>query len=336
MPFSNGVIPSTSRSARYIEEENYNYLNLSDGSSGINEFEGKYYIIGDGVFLEYPNLDAAKQDWFGKSEYEMYQQLITEGDYICSRSIAGYPQFEDYLLEGLYYRVWYEEDRTFKGLSCSPYKQKIPTFDSEQLVVLPGLPESLSSFTFPPELDCCTEIHSDEQLYAFFLEEGEVVKTLFGYAEEGSAPVVSYIVEFNKEYFLATPCESSIEGRFSSIDMILEVADYATIGEDPYEELDYPRIFSLDLVADDEELFCIEDEAFYAWMEGHADYLETFEQDEGLGMNHINHIYEFMNGFFVLDPYEMSVTGKYTSFERACVDAHVLYGGRLEDEEDKP
>lgn len=329
MPFSNGVIPSTNASARYIEDENYNYLNLFDGTSGINEFEGKYYIIGGDVFLEYPNLDAAKQDWFGKSEYEMYRALITEGVFICSRSIPGYSQFEDYLFEGLYYRVWYEDDRTFKGLACSPYKIKLPTFDSEQLVGLPGLPPSLSSFTFPPELDCCTEIHSDEQLYAFFLEEGEVRKTLFGYADQDEAPEVSYIVQFNGEYFLATPSENSIEGRFSSIDSVLEVADYASIGTEPCEEIDYPRIFSLARMADDEELDCIEDEGFYAWMEEHACYHDSFGQDDGMG---VTYVYELYDGFFVLDPYDMSVTGKYSSFESASLGLHALYEDEYEDE----
>jgi len=317
MQFNNGVKPSTNKSAQYIENENYNYLDLFDGISGINEFEGKYFIIGDGVFLEYPTLAAAKQDWFGKSEFALYEELVTEGTLICSRSIVGYSQFEDYLFEGLYYRVWYEEDRSFKSLTCSPSKQKTPTYDSEELIELPGLPESLSSFNFPIELDCCTEIYSDEDLYAFFLEKGEIRKTLFSYAEEGEAPEVSYIVEFNQEYFLATPCENSIEGRFSSLEMILEVADYATIGKEPFEEIDYPRIFCLDREANDDDLDCIEDEGFFAWMEENADYLDSFEQDEGMGVTYVHDVYGLLDGFFVLDPYEMSVTGKYTSYESA-------------------
>lgn len=287
------------------------------------------------MFLEYPTLAAAKQDWFGKSESELYEELVTEGALICSRSIAGYSQFEDYLFESLYYRVWYEEDRTFKGLTCSPSKRKIPTYDSEELIELPGLPKSLSSFTFPAELDCCTEIHSDEELYAFFLEEGKIRKTLFGYAEEGEAPEVSYIVEFNKEYFLATSCENSIEGRFSSSEMVLEVVDYATIGKEPFEEIDYLRIFSLDREANNDELDCIEDEGFYAWMEENADYLDSLEQEEALGATYVHEVYELLDGFFVLDPYEMSVTGKYTSYESASIDANEVYteyGG--EDEED--
>jgi len=335
MQFINGVKPSTKRSAQYIEEDNYNYLDLFDGTSGINEFEGKYFIIGDGMFLEYPTLAAAKQDWFGKSESELYEELVTEGALICSRSIAGYSQFEDYLFEGLYYRVWYDEDRTFKALTCSPSKRKMPTYDSEELIELPGLPKSLSSFTFPAELDCCTEIYSDEELYAFFLEEGTIRKTLFGYAEEGEAPEVSYIVEFNKEYFLATPCENSIEGRFSSSEMVLGVVDYATIGKEPFEEIDYLRIFSLDREANDDELDCIEDEGFYAWMEENAVYLGRFEQDEGISATYVPEVYELLDGFFVLDPNEMSVTGKYTSSESASIDANEVYteyGG--EDEED--
>ncbi len=93
MHFSNGVKPSTTRLAEYIEEENNNYLNLFDGTSGINTSDDKYYIIGDGVFLEYPTLAAAKEDWFGKSESELYEELVKDGELLFSRSMVEHPLF---------------------------------------------------------------------------------------------------------------------------------------------------------------------------------------------------------------------------------------------------
>ncbi len=200
------------------------------------------------------------------------------------------------------------------------------------LMQLPGLPASLLSFRFPSELDEFTEMHFDEELCYWFLDEGDIRKTLFSSAEEGQIPGVSYIVELHKDFFIVTPSEHSVEGRFSSVEVALEIADYATIGTEPYEEIDYFRVCLLDREANDEEVDYIADKGLYWWIKMNADFERTFEPERGKRKGYSYDIYEFFDGYFVLDPNEKAVLGKFTSFVSASIGANDLYEERLEDE----
>ncbi len=64
-------------------------------------------------------------------------------------------------------------------------------------------------------------------------------------------------------------------------------------------------------------------------MEVNATYIESFEQDGGTGTTYFNHIYEFLDGYFVLAPYESSVVGKFTSPESAYTGAKEAYDNDL-------
>lgn len=204
-----------------------------------------------------------------------------------------------------------------------------------EMMKLPGLPEDLSSFTFPCEKDELTEIHFDADLCYWFLDEGEFRKTLFSSSEEGVIPDVSYIMEFNKEFFVVTPIEYSVKGRFSTIDAALLASDYASIGNEPYEEIDYVSVCLLDRKANDEEIDYIADAGLFDFIEMNADFDGSYEQGEGMGEITTYDIFELYNGFFVLDYNERSVLGKFTSFESAYAGAKEEYGtDEYEDDED--
>lgn len=211
-------------------------------------------------------------------------------------------------------------------------EQNMEDDEIEEMIQLPGLPENFSSFTFPAVMDEPTEMHFDADLCYWFLDEGEIRKTLFSSVEEGEIPQVSYIVEFNKEFFIAALSEHSIEGRFSSVEVALLVADYATIGREPYEEIDYFRVCLLDREANDEEVDYIADKGLYWWIKMNADFERTFEPEKGKRNGYSYDIYEFFEGYFVLDPSERAVLGKYTSYVSASIGASDLYEERLEDE----
>ncbi len=46
--------------------------------------------------------------------------------------------------------------------------------------------------------------------------------------------------------------------------MVLLSTDYISLGKEPYEELDYGKILSLDSEANDENPFCIKKEDFFS------------------------------------------------------------------------
>lgn len=287
MQFSNGVKPSIKVDKETIKAESGSNRILFNGQSGIYTYGRKYYIIGEKVFLEYDNIDVAKDDLYGKRESEMFEPNA-------------------------------EEDAPV------------------EMIKLPGLPASLSSFTFPAEMDVSTEIHFDADLCYWFLDEAKFRKTLFSSAEEGEIPEVSYVMEFNKEFFLVIPVEYSVKGRFSSLEAVLEIADYASIGKEPYEEIDYVSVCLLDREASDEEIDYIADRGLTDWIEMNANYEGSFEQDEGMEELSPYDIYEFFDGYFVLDPDERSVLGKFTSYESALDGAMEEYDDddEYDDEED--
>ncbi|HKL60542.1 MAG TPA: hypothetical protein VJ863_11640 [Sphaerochaeta sp.] len=194
------------------------------------------------------------------------------------------------------------------------------------VMMIPGLPPSLSDFTFPREMDRTTEIYFDQELCYWFLDEGEFRKTLFSSSEEGEIPEVSYIVEFKKEFFVVSPIEYSVKGRFSSIETALLEADYATIGKEPYEEIDYVKVCLLDRPANDGEIDYIEDAGLFDFLEVNADLDGSYEIEDETGEVYSYDIYELFNGFFVLDYDERSVLGKFTSFESAYTGAKEEYG----------
>ena len=202
-----------------------------------------------------------------------------------------------------------------------PMKEK-ETVEMIEMIRLPGLPEGLADFTFPATLNEVTEIYFDEELCYWILDEGVIRKTLFSSAEEGEIPEVSYIVEFEKEFFLVTPVELSVEGRFSSIEEVLAVANYESIGKEPFEEIDYVSVCQLDREADDEEVDFIVDPGLFDWMEMNANYEGSYDQEEGTSETYSYDIYELFDGYFVLDPYERSVLGKFTSYESAQAGAN--------------
>ena len=241
-----------------------------------------------------------------------------------------------YQYKGTYYLIGNDVFLEYEGLEDAK-EDLFGEHDQQEdepvdMIALPGLPASLSSFTFPSVMDESVEIHFDAELCYWFLDEGDIRKTLFSSSEEGQIPLVSYIVEFNGEFFIATPSEHSIEGRFSSVEEILQVADYATIGTEPYEEIDYFRVCSLDREANDEEVDYIADKGLYWWLKMNADFERTFEPEKGQRKGYSYDIYEFFDGYFVLDPNEKAVMGKYTSFVSASIGANELYEERLEDE----
>ena len=283
MQFSNGKKPTITVDAEIVIAENETNQTWFNGQSGIYTYKNKYYIIGEKVFLEYENLDIAKEDLFAERESEMLEQNMEE-----------------------------EVD--------------------VELMSLPGLPANLSDFTFPTASDELTEMYFDADLCYWFLDEGEIRKTLFSSSEEGEIPAVSYIVELDREFFIATPSEYSIEGRFSSIEAALLVTDYASIGKEPYEEIDYFNVCLLDREANDEEVDYIADKGLYWWIKMNADFERSFEPERGKRKGYSYDIYEFFEGYFVLDPNEKAVLGKYTSFVSASIGASDLYEERLEDE----
>ncbi len=202
------------------------------------------------------------------------------------------------------------------------------------MMILTGLPAGLSTFTFPREMDQSTEIYFDIDLCYWFLDEGEFRKTLFSSSEEGEIPEVRYIMEFNKEFFVVCPIEYSVKGRFSSIEAALLETDYATIGKEPYEEIDYVSVCLLDRKAHDEEIDYISDAGLFEFIEMNADFDGSYEREDEMGDICTYDIFEFFDGFFVLDYNERSVLGKYTSFESAYIGAKEEYGdGEYEDDE---
>ncbi|MFA6681595.1 MAG: hypothetical protein WCS35_06155 [Sphaerochaeta sp.] len=205
----------------------------------------------------------------------------------------------------------------------------------EGMMKLAGLPASLSSFTFPVDKDKATEMYFDADLCYWFLDEGEIRKTLFSSAEEGLIPDVSYIIELEKDFFIVTPIEYSVKGRFSSVEAALLASDYAAIGKEPYEEIDYVKSCQLDRKANDEDVDYISDEGLFDFIERNAYFDGSYVQGEGLDEIKSYDIYEFYNGFFVLDYSEGSVLGKFSSFESAYAGAKEEYGddGYEDDEE---
>lgn len=218
----------------------------------------------------------------------------------------------------------------FGEIELEEYEQNMN--EEVTLMSLPGLPENFSDFTFPAANDELTEMYFDADLCYWFLDEGEIRKTLFSAVDEGEIPEVSYIVEFNKEFFIATPSEHSIEGRFPSVEAVLAVTEYGTMGREPYEEIDYFRVCYLDREANDEEVDYIADKGLYWWIKMHADFERSFDPEKGKRNGYFYDIYEFFDGYFVLDPNEKAVIGKYTTFVTASIGANDLYEERLEDE----
>ncbi len=86
-------------------------------------------------------------------------------------------------------------------MTCTPYRQKLSTYLSKDEIELPWLPASLLIYTFPRELDCYVGAYCDDDLYAFFMQEGTVRKTLFCSEEERVSPIVNYVVELHNEFF---------------------------------------------------------------------------------------------------------------------------------------
>ncbi len=284
MQFNNGVKPTIKVDEETIKSEAGDSRILFNGQSGIYTYGHKYYIIGENVFLEYEDIDTAKEDLFGKREFDMFEQNMEE----------------DVLVD---------------------------------MIQLPGLPATLSSFSFPSEMDEYTELYFDEDLCYWFLDEGDFRKTLFSSAEEGVIPEVSYIMEYNKEYFVVSPIEFSVKGRFSSIEEALQVTDYAVIGTEPYEEIDYVSVCLLDRKANDEEVDYIADAGLFDFIEINADYEGSYEQDDGMNEICSYDIFEFFDGYFVLDYKERAVLGKFSSYESAFDGAKEEYGADCEDEE---
>lgn len=324
MQFSKGCKPNGKVDRETIRSTDEGSLSLFDGKSGVYAHQGKFYIIGEGVFLEYADLASAKQDWFGKSEEAMCAEVMQEGEPVDAIYVDDSLQFQDFFYRELYYRVQGTNPPT---LSCSPVAFAEA---SMAMISLPALPERFSAYTFPSEMDSTTEIYFEEELFYWLMDEGEIRKTLFSSAEEGEIPQVSYIVEFDRAYFIAIPAEFAIEGRFSSLEEVLERTDYASMGEEPYEEVDYVAACLLDRVANDEEVDYIADEGLYDWMENHADYEGSYELDETDAFA----IYRLFDGYFVLDPYERSVRGKYTTFDTAYDGIDEEFGDEEEDDED--
>ncbi|MGB4407871.1 MAG: hypothetical protein WBI82_13495, partial [Sphaerochaeta sp.] len=191
MQFSNGVSPTVSVDRETIRAENETNQIWFNGQSGIYTYQNKYYIIGADVFLEYTDLNIAKRDWFGRNESEIWEQVQEEGELINSCSGVERVLYEDYFLNGLYYRIHH---RIYKTVECSTLNPNtmIPMEDIE-MIELPGLPASLSSCMFPSEMDEHTEIYYEADLCNWFLEEGQFQKTLFSSAEEGLIPEVRYV-----------------------------------------------------------------------------------------------------------------------------------------------
>lgn len=207
--------------------------------------------------------------------------------------------------------------------------------ENGELMQLPGLPASLLEFTFPAVLDEASEIHFDAELCYWFLDEAEFRKTLFSSSEEGEIPEVSYIMEFGKDFFVVSPIEYSVKGRYSSIEKAMASTDYASIGKEPYEEIDYVRVCLLDRKANDEEIDYISDAGLFDFIEASADFDGRYEREDEMGELLSYEIFEFFNGFFVLDYSERSVLGKFTSFESAYAGAKEEYGdGEYEDNDD--
>ena len=198
---------------------------------------------------------------------------------------------------------------------------------------LPGLPASLSSCMFPSEMDEHTEMYYEADLCNWFLEEGQFQKTLFSSAEEGVIPQVRYVMEFNKEYFIVTPSEFSVRGRFSSIEATLLGTDYAVIGTEPYEEIDYVSVCLLARTANDEEVDYIADTGLFDFLESNADYEGSYEHTNSIDETCSYDIFEFFDGYFVLDYKMRSVLGKFTSYESAYDGAIAEYGDYEEDED---
>ncbi|MGB4407757.1 MAG: hypothetical protein WBI82_12920, partial [Sphaerochaeta sp.] len=177
-----------------------------------------------------------------------------------------------------------------------------------------------------------TEIYYEADLCNWFLEEGQFQKTLFSSAEEGLIPEVRYVMEFNKEYFIVTPSEFSVRGRFSSIEAALLGTDYAVIGTEPYEEIDYVSVCLLDRTANDEEVDYLADAGLFDFIESNADYTGTYEHTDSSEETFYYDIFEFFDGYFVLDYKQRSVLGKFSSYESAYDGAIEEYGD-YEDEE---
>ncbi len=325
MQYSKGVKPTTTIDRDLIMVGNEADKILFNGESGIYTYEGKHYLIGDGVFLAYTDLSVAKADWFGKSEEEMWAQIREEGEFIDSFVDDETTLYEDYYCEGLYYRLHLQGE---KSVECS-----LQGWDEMDMMSLPSLPGDLSSFEFPVIRDTHTVIYFDEDLFNWFLDRGDIRKTLFSSVEEGEIPWVRYIVKLEEDFFIATPSEYSIEGRFSSVEEVLLVVDYATIGKHSYEEIDYVKACLLDRDANDEEVDFIADKGLYWWFKMNVPFEGNYIQQGGENQGTSYDIYRLLDGFFVLDAYERSVMGKYTSFESAYNGAKEEYE-EYDDEDD--
>ena len=328
MQYSKGAKPATTIDRDLIMAENEADELLFNGDSGIYTYEGKHYLIGDGVFLAYTDLSVAKADWFGQSEEEMWAQIREEGEFIDSFVDDETTLYEDYYCEGLYYRVHHQGE---KNVECS--HQGWDSMEEIAMMSLPSLPGDLLSFEFPVMQDEHTEIYFDEDLFNWFLDRGDIRKTLFSSVEEGTIPWVRYIVKLEEDFFIATPSEYSIEGRFFSVEEVLLVVDYATIGKHSYEEIDYVKACLLDREANDEEVDYIADKGLYWWFKMNVPFEGNYVQKEGENQGNSYDIYRLLDGFFVLDAYQRSVMGKYTSFESAYNGAKEEYE-ESDDEDD--
>ncbi len=332
MQFINGVKPTSSVDKETVRTENETDRIWFNGQNGLYTYKGNYYIIGADVFLEYADLEIAKLDWFGKSESEMWEEIRQKGELVDS---FGTEQvlYEEYYLHGLYYRIHHRLNKTVECYN-KPWSSILPVGELD-MVKLPSLPARFSSFMFPTLMDEVTEIYFDEGLCYWILDEGHIRKTLFSSAEEGEIPEVSYIVEFDRAFFKAIPAEYSIEGRFSSIEEVLSVTEYFTIGENPYEEIDYVKVCLLDRKANDEEIDYIADNGLYWWIKMNAHFEGNFMPRQGMYKDFSYDIYHLYDGCFLLDANERSVLGKYTSFESAYNGAKEEFGeeGYEDDEE---
>lgn len=332
MKYSRGIIPTPTLDPDTIMREHGTNRTLFNGQSGIYSYEGKYYLIGEELFLEYRDLAVAKEDWFGKSEKAMWEQIKEEGECIDSFVAGGKALYEDYFFNGLYYRV---HNRLHTSVECSNKNwNTILPVEELEMMELPSLPQHLASFMFPVLMDEVTEIYFDEELCYHFLDRGEIRKTLFSSAEEGEIPQVTYIVEFDRAFFKANPSEYSIEGRYSSVDEVLSLTQYAFLGERAYEEVDYVAVCLLDRAANDEEIDYIADSGLYWWIKMNTHFEGNYVPASRDSDEESYDIYQLYNGFFVLDAYEQAVLGKYTSFESAYNGAKEEFGDEEYEEEE--
>ena len=335
MRFETGTAPNTEYNKSLIlETVPPRFLNRQ---SGIYLYKNQVFIVGPDVFLHYENLTTAKEEWFGCKEEELYATIKNKGKFLTDNNSD---RARIYLYNDTYYVLYRDLPiilRCNTHMDITRHDSPIPVESIDwddpfpvtitttvrtgapyelEMIQEDTFPEQLKKFTFPYYQDEEIVEHSDYALWDWIFEHGTVHTTYKSVGSTVSSEInidLAYVILYEGSYYFLESFGSAIIGKF----LYPEIAVYGSDYEYSYEglhEIDYIGEYRLDRTPDDESLWTISDENLVNWMREHADYETTFYCRTAFWEFSLE-VYAFLGGYFVIDPFEFEVRGKYKTYE---------------------